>query len=203
MTTTGAMETDVRPDPAESAACRAVVDDYGLSQAQLARAIGCNRATVSRMLSGEYAVAARLIRHLWMVTRDPRLGELLYGAGLALVPIEPCEPTGDDQHEADLLRLVIDRAADAIQRARRHEDDDPRDVHAFDRRRRFRGVLVRLARTALRTAQVLDDQDRELADRFPRPDPPPAWLPRAGCRVPGARRPAPRAAERPALEVTA
>lgn len=65
---------------ADTALLLDVMHRHGLDSKSLAAAAGMNQGYFSRVLSGQYPVAASLLRALFEMTRDPAIPRYLYGA---------------------------------------------------------------------------------------------------------------------------
>ncbi|MCL4221022.1 MAG: helix-turn-helix transcriptional regulator [Phycisphaerales bacterium] len=71
----------------DNAIVREVLVEAGLSQVSLASAMGCSESYVTRVLDGQFAVPAQMLRSLWRMTRDERLITIALGVGAReLVP---------------------------------------------------------------------------------------------------------------------
>jgi transcriptional regulator with XRE-family HTH domain len=71
----------------DNAIVREVLVEAGLSQVSIASAMGCSESYVTRVLDGQFAVPAQMLRALWRMTRDERLVVVALGVGAReLVP---------------------------------------------------------------------------------------------------------------------
>lgn len=96
----------------DNATVREVLVENDRSQVELASAMGCSEAYVTRVLDGQYAVPAQMLRALWRMTRDERLINVALGVGAReLVPANQL-----DRH-IDNLRDKLASAQNALRAA--------------------------------------------------------------------------------------